>query len=204
MDVQHQRVLDLLIGYWREQFNLVPATDVAEACQIPEVETLRVLEEMAKAGSVELHRRRVGTADPGALEPSATEILRATYVLPSRSILRARFQEAKQDLGRYKNLLYQGLSQDELFRFQPALLDHYRQQPDIEVTPGLIATRRAALLRDDVHPVYVRYRWATGASGDRHITVNLWDLAELSQAEQALWSQHEIGALGGMGSEPSV
>ncbi|MEE9124485.1 MAG: hypothetical protein V3U14_08315 [candidate division NC10 bacterium] len=56
-------------------------------------------------------------------------------------------------------------------------------------------TTRAALKRDAVHPVYLRYRWATGASGDRYIIVNLWDLAELSHEEQALWACHGIQEL---------
>ncbi|MEE9182515.1 MAG: hypothetical protein V3U33_08125 [candidate division NC10 bacterium] len=192
MDLQHERILDYLISYWREQFNLTPAMAVSETLEIPEAETLELLEEMAKKGYIELHRRQVGPSDPGLLDRSIPEIFRSTFVLPSQSILKARFEEAKQDLGPYKNLLFQGLSQDDLFRFRPAILDHYRQDPNVEVQTNLIATKRAALKRDDVHPVYVRYQWATGLSGDRYIIVNLWDLAELSQEEQATWARHEI------------
>lgn len=192
MDLQHERILDYLISYWREQFNLTPAMAVSETLEIPEAETFELLEEMAKEGYIELHRRQVGPSDPGLLDRSIPEIFRSTFVLPSQSILKARFEEAKQDLGTYKNLLYQGLSQDDLFRFRPAILDHYRHDPNVEVQTNLIATKRAALKRDDVHPVYVRYQWATGLSGDRYIIVNLWDLAELSQEEQATWARHEI------------
>ena len=53
--------------------------------------------------------------------------------------------------------------------------------------------------RDDVHPVSVRCRWATGPSGDRTIMVTLWDLAELSREEQAIWARHEIEELRGDG-----
>jgi len=60
-------------------------------------------------------------------------------------------------------------------------------------------TKRTAMQRDDMHPVYVRTRWATGPSGDRTIVVHLWDLAELSQEAQAIWARHEIEALRGDG-----
>lgn len=192
MNVQHQQILNFLVSYWREQFNLTPAMEVSEIFEIPPAETLDLLEEMAKEGYIELHRQQAGPSDPGPLDRSAPQIFRSTFALPSRSILKARFEEAKQDLGPYKNLLYQGLSQDELFRFRPAILDHYRQDPNVEVQTNLIVTKRAALKRDDVHPVYVRYQWATGLAGDRYIIVNLWDLAELSQEEQATWARHEI------------
>lgn len=200
MDLQHERILDYLISYWREQFNLAPAMAVSETLEIPEAETLELLEEMAKEGYIELHRRQAGPSDPGLLDRSVPETFRSTFVLPSQSFLKARFEEAKQDLGPYKNLLYQGLSQDELFRFRPAILDHYRQDPNVEVQTNLIATKRAALKRDDVHPVYVRYQWATGLSGDRYIIVNLWDLAELSQEEQATWARLEIQGSRGAGA----
>jgi DNA-binding Lrp family transcriptional regulator len=177
MDFQHQRILDYLVGYWQEQFNLIPALTVAESLEISETEVLKLLGDMAQEGLVEIYQPRVGPA------------------LPSQSILKARFDKAKQDFGTYKNLLYQGVNQDELFRFRPAILDLYRQNPDIEVNPDLIVTRRARLIKEGVHPVYVRYRWATGISGDRYIIVNLWDLAELSQEEQALWAHHEIREL---------
>ncbi|HZX60580.1 MAG TPA: hypothetical protein VFF51_02405 [Candidatus Methylomirabilis sp.] len=49
--------------------------------------------------------------------------------------------------------------------------------------------------RDDVHPVSVRTRWAAGPSGQRYILVNLWDLAELSREDQAMWARHEIREL---------
>ncbi|MFQ5881831.1 MAG: hypothetical protein ACE5I9_05095 [Candidatus Methylomirabilales bacterium] len=192
MDVEQERILDYLVGYWREQFNLIPAVEVAEAFQIPPAETLKVLDAMAKEGLVELHQRRAGPADPGVLDRSVSETFRATYVLPSRSVLKARFEEAKQDFGHYKNLLYQGGDQEDLFRFRPTILDYYRQRQDIEVQHDLIVTKRTALKRGDVHSVYVRYRWATGLSGDRYILISLWDLAELSQEEQALWARHEI------------
>lgn len=192
MDAKQQRILDYLIGYSWEQFNLTPAMEVAETLHIPEDEVLTILDEMEKEGLVEVYLQQVGPKDPGVLDRSVSETFRATYVLPSRSILKARFEETKQDFGPYKNLLYEGVDQEELFRFRPAILDHYRQDSDIEVTIDLIATKRAALKREGVHPVYVRYRWATGSSGDRYITVNLWDLAELHQGEQALWARHEI------------
>ncbi|MFQ5846126.1 MAG: hypothetical protein ACE5IQ_00455 [Candidatus Methylomirabilales bacterium] len=200
MDVQHQRILDYLVGSWRERFNLIPAMEVSEAFQLPTAETLRVLEEMATDGLVELHRQQAGPADPGVLGYSVSETFRATYVLPSRSILKDRFEETKQDFGPFKNLLYQGVSQDELFRFRPTILDQYRQNPDIEVKPDLIVTKRAALKRDNVQPVYVRYRWATGLSGDRYIMVNLWDLAELSQQEQAAWARDALQEPRGVGA----
>ncbi|MFQ5960127.1 MAG: hypothetical protein ACE5MG_01940 [Candidatus Methylomirabilales bacterium] len=196
MDVQQQRILDYLVSYWREQFNLMPAVEICDTFQISPAETLKILEEMAQEGLVELHRRQAGPSHPGVLDRSVPEIFRGTFALPSRSVLKAQFDEAKQDLGAYKNLLYQGLSQDELFRFRPAILHHYRQNPNVEVQNNLIVTKRAALKRDDVHPVYVRYEWGTGPSGDRYIIANLWDLAELSQEEQALWASHELQELG--------
>lgn len=195
MDVQQHRILEYLVGYWREQFNLIPAADLSEIFQIPDAETLTILDAMAKEGVVELYTHRAGPADSGGHDRPVSETLRATYVLPSRSILKTRFEEAMQDLGPYKNLLLQGVRQDELFRFGPGILDHYRQNPDIEVRSELIATTRTALARDDVLPLYVRYRWATGPSGDRSIMVNLWDLAELSQEEQATWARHAIHEL---------
>ena len=194
---QHQRVLDYLIGYWREQFNLVPAMDIAENLEITDAELLPILEGMAKEGSVELYQQPRGPRDPGVVDRSISEMFRSTYILPSRSVLKARFDELKQDFGVYKNLLYAGVSQEELFRFRPAILEHYKQNPDIEATTDLIATTRAALKREGVYPVYVRYRWATGIAGDRYIIVNLWDLAELSEQEQALWANHEITELRG-------
>jgi len=66
---------------------------------------------------------------------------------------------------------------------------------DIAFTPELIATKRTAMQRDDVHPVSVRTRWAAGPSGQRYILVNLWDLAELSREDQAMWARHEIREL---------
>lgn len=198
MDIRQQRILDYLVAYWREQFNLVPAADLSEVFHILDVETLETLDAMAKDGVVELYRRQ---ADPGALDVpkiSPAETVQATYVLPSRSILEARFQEANEDFGPYRNLLLQGVRQDEFFRFRPPILDHYRQNPDVELTPELIVTKHTAIQRD-MHPVYVRYRWATGPSGDRTIVVNLWDLAELSQTEQAIWARHEIEELRGDG-----
>ncbi|MFQ5802278.1 MAG: hypothetical protein ACE5JQ_05190 [Candidatus Methylomirabilales bacterium] len=200
MDVQHQRILDYLIGYWQEQFNLIPAVTVAESLEISETEVLKLLGDMAQEGLVEIYHPRVGPADPGVLDRSVPQNLRSTYALPSRSILKARFDEAKQDFGPYKNLLYQGVNQEELFRFRPAILDLYRQNPDIEVNPDLIVTRRASLIKEGVHPAYVRYRWATGISGDRYIIVNLWDLAELSREEQTLWDHHEIRELREIGA----
>ena len=194
---QRQRILEYLIGYWREQFNLVPAMDIAENLQITDADLLPILEEMAKEGSVELYQQQRGPRDPGVVDRSISVTFRSTYVLPSRSVLKARFDELKQDFGVYKNLLYAGVSQEELFRFRPAVLEHYKQNPDVEATADLIATTRAALKRESVHPVYVRYRWATGISGDRYIIVNLWDLAELSEQEQALWANHEITELRG-------
>ncbi|MFQ5657141.1 MAG: hypothetical protein ACE5G5_06345 [Candidatus Methylomirabilales bacterium] len=195
MDAQRQQILDYLVGYWWEQFNLVPAMDIAENLQIAAAEVLTILEEMAKEGSVELYQQQRGPKDPGVVERSISAVFRSTYVLPSRSVLKARFEALKQDFGIYKNLLHMGVSQEELFRFRPAILDHYKQNPDVEVTGDLIATTRTALKREGVHPVYVRYRWATGISGDRYIIVNLWDLAELNQEEQALWAHHEITEL---------
>lgn len=195
MDFQHQRILDYLVGYWQEQFNLIPALTVAESLEISETEVLKLLGDMAQEGLVEIYKPRVGPTDPGVLDRSVPQTLRSTYVLPSQSILKARFDKAKQDFGTYKNLLYQGVNQDELFRFRPAILDLYRQNPDIEVNPDLIVTKRTRLVKEGVHPVYVRYRWATGISEDRYIIVNLWDLAELSQEEQALWAHHEIREL---------
>jgi hypothetical protein len=150
---------------------MIPALEVAETFHIPETEALHVLEEMATEGLVELHRHRAGPRDPGMLDRPVSEIFRSTYVLPSRSVLKTHFDETKQDF------------------------DYYQQNPEIEVKNDLIVTTRAALKRDDVHPVYVRYRWATGASGDRYIIVNLWDLAELSHEEQALWAGHGIQEL---------
>lgn len=195
MDAKQQLIIDYLIGYWQEQFNLVSAVQVAEFLDIPHVELLKLLEEMAQAGLVMLYQQQAGPADPGVLERSVPETFRATYVLPSQSILKAHFDEIKQDFGPYKNLLYQGVNQEELFRFRPDILDHYRQNPHVEVNPDLIVTKRASLKKAEVYPVYVRYRWATGISGDRYIIVNLWDLAELSQEEQILWASHEIRAL---------
>lgn len=195
MEGQHQQILEYLISYWWEQFNMIPAMEVAETFHIPETEALHVLEEMATEGLVELHRHRAGPRDPGMLDRPVSEIFRSTYVLPSRSVLKTHFDETKQDFGCYKNLLYAGVSQDELFRFRPGILDYYQRNPEIEVKDDLIVTTRAALKRDDVRPVYLRYRWATGASGDRYIIVNLWDLAELSHEEQALWAGHGIQEL---------
>jgi DNA-binding Lrp family transcriptional regulator len=195
MDVQRQRILDYLIGYWQEQFNLIPAVTVAESLEMSETEVLKLLGDMAQEGSVRIYQPQVGPADPGVLDRSLPETLRSTYVLPSEAILKAHFNEAKQDFGPYKNLLYQGVSQDELFRFRPSILDIYRKNPNIEVNRDLIVTKRGSLLKEGVHPVYVRFRWATGISGDRYIVVNLWDLAELSQDAQALWADHEIREL---------
>ena len=70
---------------------------------------------------------------------------------------------------------------------------------DIELTPELIVTKHTAMQRDDVHPVSVRCRWATGPSGDRTIMVTPWDLAELSREGQAIWARHEIEELRGDG-----
>ena len=200
MDVQRQRILDYLIGYWQEQFNLIPAVTVAESLEMSEAEVLKLLEDMAQEGFVQIYQPPVGPADPGVLDRSLPETLRSTYVLPSEAILRAHFEEAKQDFGPYKNLLHQGVNQDELFRFRPSILEIYRQNPDIEVNPDLIVTKRASLLKEGVHPVYVRYRWATGVSGDRYIITNLWDLAELSQEAQVLWANHEIRELRATGA----
>lgn len=50
-----------------------------------------------------------------------------------------------------------------------------------------------------MHPVYVRTRWAIGPSGGHTIGVHLWDLAELSQEEQAIWAHREIEELRGDG-----
>ncbi|MEA3509404.1 MAG: hypothetical protein U9R33_02895, partial [candidate division NC10 bacterium] len=154
---QRQRILDYLIGYWREQFNLVPAMDIAENLQITDADLLPILEEMAKEDSVELYQQQRGPRDPGVVDRSISETFRSTYVLPSRSVLKARFDELKQDFGVYKNFLYAGVSQEELFRFRPAILDHYKKNPDVDVTADLIATTRAALKREGVHPVYVRH-----------------------------------------------
>lgn len=195
MDIQCQRILDYLIGYWQEQFNLIPAVTVAESLEMSETEVLKLLGDMAQEGCVRIYQPRIGLADPGVLDRSVPETLRSTYVLPSEAILKAHFDEAKQDFGPYKNLLYQGVNQDELFRFRPAILDIYRNNPNVEVNPELIVTKRGSLLKEGVHPVYVRFRWATGISGDRYIVVNLWDLAELSKDGQALWADHEIREL---------
>ena len=195
MDLQQQRILDHLVDYWWEQFNLVPAADIAEVFNIPEAEALTVLEEMARAGVVELHRRQAGPADPAALTSATTETFRATYVLPTRSILKTRFEAAKEDFGPYKNILVQGMRQETLFRFRPVVLDECRHNQQIDVRPDLVITTPAAMVQPDVHPVYVRYRWATGPSGQRYIMVNLWDLAELSREDQAMWARHEIREL---------
>ncbi len=71
MNVQHQQILDFLISYWREQFNLTPAMEVSEIFEIPPAETLDLLEEMAKEGYIELHRQQAGPSDPGPLDRSA-------------------------------------------------------------------------------------------------------------------------------------
>jgi len=77
MDLQQQRILDHLVDYWWEQFNLVPAADIAEVFNIPEAEALTVLEEMARAGVAELHRRQVAglVARPPALGRVEREVL---------------------------------------------------------------------------------------------------------------------------------
>jgi hypothetical protein len=195
MDVRQQVILDYLVTYWREQFNLVPAAVIAEAFELPEAETLDILEAMAREGVVELHRQQAGPADPGAAGRSAPKAFRATYVLASRSILKTRFAEAQQDFGLYRNFLIQGVGQATLFRFRPAVLDLYRQNPNVEVKADLVVSRPAALAKADAQPVYVRYRWATGPPGERYLLVNLWDLAELSREDQQIWAQHEIEEL---------
>lgn len=171
MDIQQHKLLDFLLGYWKEQFNVIPMEEIAEAFQIPPDELLQILEAMAKAGLVEL---------------------RNTYVLPSTAALKTRFEQEGRDFGHYRNLLHLGVSQAELFRFQPAILDHYRRDSNVEVTSNLIVTKLRILQRGDVHPVYIRYRWATGATGNRYLLVNLWDLAELSREAQALWAGYEL------------
>lgn len=171
MEIQQQKILDFLIGYWKEQFNLIPAVEIADTFQVPPNEVLQILEAMATEGLVEM---------------------RAAYVLPSKAVLKAHFEQEGQDFGHYKNLLHLGVSQAELFRFRSSILDYYRQDPDVEVKPNLIVTKRRALQGENVHPVYIRYRWATGATGDRYLLVNLWDLAELSKEGQALWAGCEL------------
>ncbi len=178
MDIQQREILDLLISYWKEQFNLIPAVEIADAFQIPPDEALQILEAMAEEGLVEM---------------------RATYVLPSKAVLKTHFEQVGQDFGHYKNLLHLGVSQTELFRFRPSILDHYRQDPDVEVKPDVIVTRRRALREGHVHPIYIRYRWATGAAGDRYLLVNLWDLAELSKEGQSLWAGYELQEKGERG-----
>jgi hypothetical protein len=171
MDIQQQKILDFLIGYWKEQFNLIPVVEIADTFEIPPSELLQILEAMATEGLVEM---------------------RAAYVLPSKGVLKAHFEQERQDFGHYKNLLHLGVSQAELFRFRPTILDHYRQDPDVEVKPDVIVTKPRVLRGEDVHPVYIRYRWATGATGERYLLVNLWDLAELSKEGQALWAGYEL------------
>jgi hypothetical protein len=145
--------------------------EIADTFQITPSDALQILEAMAKKGFVEM---------------------RAAYVLPSKAVLKTHFEQEGQDFGHYKNLLHLGVSQTELFRFRPSILDHYRQNSDVEVKPDLIVTKLRVIRGENVHPVYIRYRWATGATGDRYLLVNLWDLAELSKEGQALWAAYEL------------
>ena len=196
MDIRtRQQVLDLIVGWWREQFNLIGATDIAEMPDLKPNAVLEAVKSLAAEGEVQIVTGADSPA-PNPGRPDSAEFQR-TYVKPTPRVLAEWLKREGQTYSPYRTRLMLGEDQAAMLTFQPAVLDAYRDHLEVEVRDDLIVTRIDVVKRGTDRPVYVRYRMVNSSDAHPYVTVNLWDLSELHPDEQRQWETHELQAAPG-------